>query len=103
MKLRLNKIASSTRTANIHEEVVIGGPIPAKQGTVLAVRVLDTKTVYNKLEDLHGRTMPVHAGDLVAGVLGAREALRGYAGRIPEKVEKGDILHAPFEYGRRHW
>ena len=93
MKLRLNKIASSTRTANIHEEVVIGGPIPAKQGTVLAVRVLDTKTVYNKLEDLHGRTMPVHAGDLVAGVLGAREALRGYAGRIPEKVEKGDILH----------
>lgn len=93
MRLRLNKIASSTRTANIHEEVVVGGPIPAKQGTVLAVRVLDTKTVYNTLEDLHGRTMPVHAGDLVAGVLGEREALRGYAGRIPEKVEKGDILH----------
>jgi hypothetical protein len=93
MKIRLNKIASSTRTANIHEEVVVGGPIPAEQGTVLAVRVLDTKTVYNTLEDEHGRTIPVHAGDLVAGVLGAREALRGYAGRIPEKVEKGDILH----------
>ncbi len=93
MKIRLNKIASSTRTANIHEEVVVGGPIPAEAGTVIAVKVLDTKTTYNQLEDCHGRLMPVHAGDIMAGVLGAREALRGYAGVIPEKVEKGDILH----------
>ena len=73
MKIRLNKIASSTRTANIHEEVVVGGPIPAEAGTVIAVKVLDTKTTYNKLEDCHGRLMPVHAGDIMAGVLGEEQ------------------------------
>lgn len=93
MKLRLDKIASSTRNANLHREVVVGGPIPAAQGTVLAVKALDTKSSYNQIEDLHGRMVPVHAGDIIAGVVGSRQALRGYAGRIPEKIEKGDILH----------
>ena len=36
--------------------------------------------------------VPVHAGDIIAGVVGSRQALRGYAGRI-QKIEKGDILH----------
>ena len=93
MKLRLDKIASSTRNANLHREVVVGSPIPSKQGTVLALRALDTKSQYNQIEDLHGRMVPVHAGDIIAGVVGSRQALRGYAGKIPEKIQKGDVLH----------
>lgn len=93
MRVRLDKIASSTRNAGLHARVVVGPDIPAGAGTVVAVRVLDEKVVYNQVEDVHGRMMTVHAGDTVAGVLGAREALRGYSGVVPEVVRAGDILH----------
>lgn len=93
MRLRLDKIASSTRNADLHHEVVVAGPVPAESGVVIAARVLDDKSTYNTVEDVHGRMMQVHKGDVVAGVLGAREALRGYAGRVPDKVAVGDVLH----------
>ena len=101
MKLRLDKIASSTRNANLRREVVVGAPIPAGKAPVLAVKALDTKSSYNQIEDLHGRMVPVHAGDIIAGVVGSRQALRGYAGRIPEKIEKGDICPAQPRWGDR--
>jgi hypothetical protein len=93
MRIRLDKIASSTANARLTPRVVVGPDIPARPGTVVAVRVLDEKRTYNQLEDLHGRLMTVHRGDVVAGVLGRREALRGYAGDIPEQVRPGDVLH----------
>lgn len=93
MKVQLDKIASSTRNVALHPLVALGAEIPATAGTVLAVRVLDEKTTYNKIEDVHGRMMTVHAGDIVAGVLGERRALRGYSGRVPKRVAVGDILH----------
>ncbi len=93
MRVRIDKIASSTRNARLRRDVVLGADIPAVAGTVVVGRVLDTKAVYNKLEDEHGRMMSVHAGDIVAGVLGAREAVRGYSGVVPESVAPGDVLH----------
>jgi len=93
MRLTLDKIASSTRNVGLHRSVVVGNTIPAESGTVVAVRVLDDKAVYNTIEDVHGRMMTVHAGDIVAGVLGERRALRGYSGVVPPHVSAGDVLH----------
>lgn len=93
MRLRLDKIASSTSNARLSRRVVLGSEIPAVPGAVLAVRVLDEKHRYNQIEDLHGRLMTVHKGDVLAGVLGKRDALRGYAGDVPDSVQPGDILH----------
>jgi hypothetical protein len=93
MRIRLDKIASSTRNAQLAPQVVVGAEIPARPGTVVAVRVLDEKTTYNQIEDVHGRMMTYHAGDVVAGVLGNRQALRGYSGVVPEQVAVGDRLH----------
>ena len=62
-------------------------------GTVVAVRVLDEKSIYNELEDRAGRMMTVHRGDVLVGVLGERRALRGYAGEVPHQVVVGDVLH----------
>ena len=93
MRVRLDKLASSTRNAKLHRDVIVGTPIPAVPGTVIAVRVLDTKATYNSVEDVHGRMMGIQRGDVLAGVLGARDALRGYAGDVPESVAPGDILH----------
>jgi len=93
MRVRLDKVASSTRNVPLHRDVIVGAPIPAAAGTVVAVRVLASKSTYNTVEDLHGRMVRVQAGDVVAGVLGSRQALRGYAGEVPEAVEPGDTLH----------
>ncbi len=93
MHIRLDKISSTVRHLGLQPHVRLTTRIPALAGTVVAVRVLDDKDRYNQLEDVHGRMMTVHRGDVVAGVLGERRALRGYAGVVPPHVEPGDILH----------
>ena len=93
MRIKLDKIASSTRNVPLHDHVVVGADIPARPGTVVVGRVLDEKSTYNQIEDVHGRMMTFHAGDIVAGVLGSRQALRGYSGVVPKEVRQGDHLH----------
>jgi hypothetical protein len=93
MRIHLDKIASSTRNVALHGHVVVGPDIPARVGSVVVVRVLDEKSTYNQIEDVHGRMMTYHAGDVIAGVLGSRQALRGYSGVVPKEVKPGDILH----------
>jgi hypothetical protein len=92
MKVTLDKIASTTRNAKIPREVLISDEIQAKEGMVLAVRVHGKKTVYNTLEDVHGRMIDLNDGDVIAAVLGTRRALRGYAGHVPESIKVGDRL-----------
>lgn len=93
MRIHLDKIASSTKNASLASVVVVGTEIPAAPGTVIAARVLDEKSTYNQIENVHGRMMTYRQGDIVAGVLGARQALRGYSGVVPESVRPGDVLH----------
>ena len=93
MKVTIDKISSSTLNAALTREVSLTPWIPAEAGTVVVGRVLNEKKVYNQLEDRHGRMMTLHAGDVIAGVLGSRRALRGYAGEVPKSVEVGDVLH----------
>jgi hypothetical protein len=37
--------------------------------------------------------LALRAGDILAGTLGARRALRGYAGIVPEHIAVGDVIH----------
>ena len=91
-RVRLDRIASSTRNARLGREVVIGPQVVAAEGQVLAVRVLTDKPVYNQVEDLSGRLVPLRSGDVLAGVLGSRRALRGYAGEVPGALAVGDTV-----------
>ncbi len=93
MKVLLNKIASATRNCKLSREVTLSSTIVAEEGSVLAVRALDRKAVYNEVEDVFGRMATVNEGDIVAGVLGERRALHGYTGVVPESVKVGDIIH----------
>ena len=92
-RVRLDRIASSTRNAQLAREVFVSEPIIAAEGYVLAVRILDDKPTYNTIEDLSGRMVPLRAGDVVAGTLGARRALHGYAGEVPAHIAVGDVLN----------
>jgi hypothetical protein len=91
-RVRLDRIASSTRNAQLTPEVIVGDEIVAQEGYVLAVRILTDKSSYDTVEDLAGRMVSLRAGDVLAGVLGARRALRGYAGEVPRHIAVGDVI-----------
>lgn len=92
MKVTFDKIASATRNARVSREALLTEDIPVVEGQIVAVRVRGTKSVYNTLEDVHGRMIPLNDGDVIAGVLGTRRALRGYAGVLPGSAAPGDFL-----------
>jgi hypothetical protein len=92
-RVRLDRIASSTRNARLGADVIVGDEIVAAEGYVLAVRILEDKSTYNTLEDLAGRMVALRAGDVLAGTLGARRALRGYAGEVPTHISVGDVIN----------
>jgi hypothetical protein len=91
-RLHLDRIASSTRNAALTTEVIVGDQIIAAEGYLLAVRILEDKSTYNTVEDVTGRMLSLRAGDVLAGTLGTRRALRGYAGIVPAHISVGDTL-----------
>src|ERR687897_627839 len=91
-RVRLDRIASSTRNAGLSPEVIVGDDIIAGEGYVLAVRIVADKPTYNTVEDVTGRMLELRAGDVLAGVLGTRRALRGYAGVVPGHISVGDTI-----------
>jgi hypothetical protein len=91
-RVRLDRISSSTRNAALGSEVIVGDQIVAQEGYVLAVRLKHDKSTYNEVEDLSGRMVKLRAGDVLAGVLGTRRALRGYAGVVPATLAVGDTI-----------
>lgn len=92
-RVRLDRIASSTRNARLAPDVITGDEIVAWEGYVLAVRILDDKSSYNTVEDLAGRMVSLRSGDVLAGTLGSRRALRGYAGDVPPQIAVGDVIN----------
>jgi len=91
-RVRLDRISSSTRNAALPPEVIVGDEIVAAEGYVLAVRILEDKSSYNTVEDTTGRMLSLRSGDVLAGVLGTRRALRGYAGVVPTHIAVGDTI-----------
>lgn len=92
-RVHLDRIASSTRNARLAHDVIVGPEIVAKEGYVLAVEILEDKSAYNTVEDLSGRMVALRAGDVLAGTLGIRRALRGYAGDVPDRIAVGDTIN----------
>ena len=92
-RITLDKIASVTGKLGLSKSALISPEITAAPGYVIAVQALDRKEVYNKVEDPAGRMVKIYPGDVIAGALGERKALQGYEGRVPEKIEVGDVLH----------
>jgi hypothetical protein len=91
-RIRLDRIASSTKNARLTPDVTLGSDLVAEEGRILAVRILTDKSSYNTVEDVTGRMMSLRSGDLLAGTLGSRRALRGYAGEVPSSLSVGDQI-----------
>jgi hypothetical protein len=93
MKVHIDKVGSVTRNLRLGRTVHLTSDIQAVEGAVIAARIHGEKSVYNQLEDNHGRLVTLHGGDIVVGALGHRNALHGYEGVVPEKVVPGQRLH----------
>src|ERR1043165_9499055 len=93
-QIEIDKIGSATSPLNLARTVAI---VPsngtARAGDVVVVRVLTDNATYNMLELPTGRLAKVNPGDVLAGVLGRRRALKGFVGDVPESVQAGDELH----------
>jgi hypothetical protein len=92
MRLWVDKIASSTRNVALRREIRVVPEITADEGYIVVARACGEKSVYNQLEDVHGRMVTLHDGDVIVGVLGHRNALNGYSGVVPEAVNPGQRL-----------
>lgn len=88
----VDKIASVAQHSELGHEIRLSADIPCEEGVLIAVRVLNNKTRYNRLELTSGRMATVNQGDIVIGALGHRKALRGYSGHLPDTLKPGDTI-----------
>jgi hypothetical protein len=93
VKTHVHKVASVTYRLDLGPEIEISRLVESKTGNVLVVRALEEKRVYDQLELASGRMAHISRGDVIAGALGSRAALRGFVGRVPEQIKAGDQIH----------
>jgi hypothetical protein len=92
LRVVVDKVASVTQACGLSHELRVSPEIPAEEGVVVVVEILNNKSTYNTLELTSGRMAKVGKGDIVAGALGHRKALFGYSGHIPASVQPGDTI-----------
>src|SRR5689334_25299607 len=90
----VDKIGSATSPLGLSKTVgMVSSSSSPQAGDVVVVRALTDNATYNMLELPTGRLAKVNPGDVIAGVLGRRRALKGFVGDVPETVKAGDELH----------
>src|SRR3954471_18390041 len=93
-QIEVDKIGSSTSRLGIERTVnIVDSNHFPKVGDVVVVRALSESVSYGNLELPTGRLAKINRGDVLAGVLGKRRALKGFVGDIPSAVGPGDRLH----------
>ncbi len=96
-KILIDKISSITKNLDLsHNEEIIDDPsvsLSCEMGSVLAVEILEDKSIYNDLELPSGRLSKLKKGDIIAVALGKRRALKGFVGDLPKSLKAGDIIH----------
>lgn len=92
-KIQIDKIASVTKNLELKHEEKLTDQLSCEMGTVLAVQVLEDKSLYNELELPSGRMSKLKKGDILAVALGNRMALMGFVGHLPKSLKVNDIIH----------
>jgi hypothetical protein len=88
----VDKVGSVTQACALGQELRLSSEIPAEEGVVVVVEILNNKSSYNTLELTSGRMAKVVKGDIVVGALGPRRALFGYSGHVPTELKPGDVI-----------
>lgn len=92
--IEADKIGSATSPLGLSRTLaVVGATARPRAGDVVVVRAVTDSATYNQLELPSGRLAKINPGDVIAGVLGSRRALKGFVGDVPETISAGDRLH----------
>ncbi len=91
--IRIDKFASSTSKLALPESLEVVPEAMPEAGQVVVVRAKTENPFYPDLELADGSYSHIRAGDVIAGVLGGRQALRGFVGYAPYRVRAGETLH----------
>ena len=60
-------------------------------GDVILAEVLSVNSVYPYLEQVDGALTTLEVGDKIIGAIGARQALRGFVGYTPKKIDQSPL------------
>ncbi len=93
LRIRPDKIASVCLPFEFGPYLSVSSEILSQEGAAIVCRVLEARGEYGELELLSGRMAKLMPGDVIAGVLGNRAALRGFSGRVPESLKAGEEIH----------
>jgi hypothetical protein len=91
--IEVTKFASSTAKLGLSGPLAVVRDCSPEAGQVVIVRAKTENPNYPDLELADGTYSRIRAGDVIAGVLGGRQALRGYVGYAPYRVRAGESLH----------
>ncbi|HEX3281409.1 MAG TPA: hypothetical protein VHR36_09280 [Pyrinomonadaceae bacterium] len=92
--VEVDKLGSATSPLHLNRTIPTCASSKTPQaGDVVVVRALTDSATYNMLELPSGRLAKINPGDVLAGVLGRRRALKGFMGDVPATVALGDELH----------
>lgn len=99
MKIKIIKIPSVFKNADLPETVTLSNKIPAVEGTVIAVEALNHEGKLNTLDFVGGRLGKLWQWDKIPAVLGYRKATTEFSGIVPQSVNVGDELYLLCESG----
>ena len=91
--LQPDRIVSSLARCDVGGTVTLSPYVIPQAGYAVAVRALEEKAQYNQVECTDGQFRTIRTGDVLVGVLGERQALKGYSGHVPRELAVGDTLH----------
>ncbi len=91
--MKIDKFASITEKLKLTNPVEITPEFEPEAGVVVAVEALTENPLYPYLELVDGTYSKITPGDVIAGVLGSRQALRGFVGYAPYRVSAVETLH----------
>jgi hypothetical protein len=92
VKIAVDKFASSTAPLRLSGPVEVHDKAMPEAGQLVVVKTLTENPLYPDIELPTGERAPLKKGDILAGVLGSRQALRGFVGYSPYRLRTGDTL-----------
>ncbi len=93
MKIEIGRFASVTSPLKLAGPVEVHRTGAAEAGQLVVVRALTENPLYPEIELVGGDRVSIRKGDVIAAVLGSRQALRGFVGYAPYRIAAGDKLH----------
>jgi hypothetical protein len=93
VKIEVGKFASVTSPLQLKNPVEVHKTGSADAGQLVVVRALTENPLYPDVELVGGSRATIRKGDVLAAVLGSRQALRGFVGYAPYRIAAGDKLH----------